>query len=71
MKYLVIFVNHGDDTATWSDYVEDFDKKSLTQMLVKNGASLDNAEILIVESKNNVPQVVEHWSALNGDFDGM
>ena len=80
MKYLAIFIWHGDDTASWSTEVDTLDKDKVTAALLKvgNHKGLDWAEILVLrsEARSNrlvgieyfAPQVVKHWSALNGDF---
>lgn len=86
MKYLAIFFWSADDTSTWSTEVDTLDKKKVIKALLEHGnhESLDDAAILVVENGENTlgggmhqvevqlpPKVVKHWSALNGDFDGI
>lgn len=33
--------------------------------------SLDDAEILVMQNGVEAPEVICHWSALNGDFEGF
>lgn len=84
MKYLALFIWHGDDNGSWSMETIFSDKENVVSSLLKESGhnSLDNAEIIVIEngsmsgfksdwSLQSAPKVLRHWSAANGDFDGM
>jgi hypothetical protein len=79
MSYLAIFIHHGDDTATWSEHVDTLDKEAIVKQLSHGPGytSLDWAEILVIGNESCTEQchsalmVFRHWTARNGDFEGI
>jgi len=79
-KYLAILFDQtvcGDSGCVASMIVDTLDKNNILQAFYNRGDfdTFDRVEVLIIQSSENssftAPQIIKHWSELNGDFDEL